>query len=161
MMPTRTTSEQETRDVARAMAETLRRGDVVALYGDLGAGKTQFVKGLCEALSVREPVTSPTFVILNRYSGIERSGKPLFIFHFDLYRVQSADEIYDLGYEEFLFGDGISVVEWGERLGPLLPEQRYDVTILFGEEEGERHIAVEKIGMDEHAAEEHRGGMRQ
>lgn len=138
----RTGSEEETRNVAHSMARDLARGDVVALHGDLGSGKTQFVKGLCEAFRVREPVTSPTFVILNRYSGLDRQDKPLFIFHFDLYRIQSSEEIYDLGYEEFLFGNGICVIEWAERLDSLLPGRRVDISMEFGEKENDRTIAV-------------------
>jgi tRNA threonylcarbamoyladenosine biosynthesis protein TsaE len=142
----RTTSEQETRKAARAMASRLQRGDVVALYGDLGAGKTQFVKGLCEALQVRDVVTSPTFVILNRYTGLENGNTEILIFHFDLYRVETAEEIYDLGYEEFFFGNGICVIEWAERLETLLPPRRFDVTILFGESEDERQISITRVG---------------
>lgn len=141
----RTTSEQETRDVARAMASELRRGDVVALYGDLGAGKTQFVKGLCEAFEVHDTVTSPTFVILNRYSGVEKKRGEMLVFHFDLYRIETAEEIYDLGYEEFFYGNGICVIEWAERLETLLPARRFDVTILFGENEDERQISINRV----------------
>ncbi len=139
------TSEQQTRDAARSLAPLLRRGDVVALYGELGAGKTQFVKGLCDGFHVHDAVTSPTFVILNRYSGIDGENKEILLFHFDLYRVQSAEEIYDLGYEEFLFGSGICVVEWAERLGSLLPPRRYDVKILFEKSADERRISINKI----------------
>jgi len=127
------------------MASSLQRGDVVALYGELGAGKTQFVKGLCDGFHVRDAVTSPTFVILNRYSGVDGRNKEIFLFHFDLYRVQSAEEIYDLGYEEFLFGNGICVVEWAERLGTLLPSRRYDVKIAFGEGADERRISIDWV----------------
>ncbi|OGU27557.1 MAG: tRNA (adenosine(37)-N6)-threonylcarbamoyltransferase complex ATPase subunit type 1 TsaE [Ignavibacteria bacterium GWA2_54_16] len=139
------TSEQQTREAARSMASSLQRGDVVALYGELGAGKTQFVKGLCDGFRVRDAVTSPTFVILNRYSGVDGRNKEIFLFHFDLYRVQSAEEIYDLGYEEFLFGNGICVVEWAERLGTLLPSRRYDVKIAFGEGADERRISIDRV----------------
>ena len=139
------TSEQQTREAARSMASSLQRGDVVALYGELGAGKTQFVKGLCDGFHVRDAVTSPTFVILNRYSGVDGRNKEIFLFHFDLYRVQSAEEIYDLGYEEFLFGNGICVVEWAERLGTLLPSRRYDVKIAFGEGADERRISIDRV----------------
>ena len=141
----RSTSEQQTREAARSMASSLQRGDVVALYGELGAGKTQFVKGLCDGFHVRDAVNSPTFVILNRYSGVDGRNKEIFLFHFDLYRVQSAEEIYDLGYEEFLFGNGICVVEWAERLGTLLPSRRYDVKIAFGEGADERRISIDWV----------------
>ncbi len=143
----RTTSEQETRRAARSMAAGLRRGDVVALYGDLGTGKTQFVKGLCEAFRVSDPVTSPTFVILNRYSGLDEKKEEILIFHFDLYRVQTEGEMYDLGYEEFLFGNGICVIEWADRLESLLPSRRYDVTLAFGTKDNERNISIDSVGL--------------
>jgi len=155
-----TTSEQGTRQVARAMGATLRRGDVVALYGDLGAGKTQFVKGLCEALLVRDLVTSPTFVILNRYTGVEGGGGELLIFHFDLYRVENEEEMYDLGYEEFLFGNGICVIEWADRLQSLLPALRYDVTLSLGETEEERNISINLVGLH-NPSPNHSGELRQ
>ena len=138
-------SESETRRIARTFAKTLQPGDVVALYGELGSGKTQFVKGVCEAFGVAAHVTSPTFVLQNRYEGTAADGRPILLYHFDLYRLRTAEEIYDLGYEEFLFGDGICLVEWAERLGPLLPQSRFDVTLDLGLEEHIRHIAI--VGM--------------
>lgn len=141
----RTTSEEETRRVATACGHELRRGDVVALYGDLGAGKTQFVKGLCEAFGVSENVSSPTFVVLHRYRGRDQSGRELLIHHLDLYRVASAEEVFDLGYEELFFGDGLVVVEWAERLGSLLPPRRVDVHLAAGEGENDREIVIERV----------------
>ena len=137
-----TTSAEETIAFARAFAGKLRRSDLVALTGDLGSGKTQFVKGVCEAFSARTPVTSPSFVILNRYSGIDANGSELLLYHFDLYRVKSLDEIYDLGYEEYFQSDGICLVEWAEMLGELLPTQRYDIRISMGAKENERRIEI-------------------
>jgi len=140
-----TSSEVDTRRVARGFGKGLGRGDVVALYGDLGTGKTQFVKGLCSAFGVRELVASPTFVILHRYGGSDRQGKELLVYHFDLYRVQSRAEIFDLGYEEFFFGDGICVVEWADRLHELLPDARYDVHMSLGGREDERRIDITRV----------------
>ncbi|HEX9614183.1 MAG TPA: tRNA (adenosine(37)-N6)-threonylcarbamoyltransferase complex ATPase subunit type 1 TsaE [Bacteroidota bacterium] len=144
----RTTSEEETSRVAGQFAGRLDRGDVVALYGDLGAGKTQFVKGICRTLEVRETVASPSFVILHRYEGRDSEGNELLIHHFDLYRVRSAEEIYDLGYEEFLFGSGICIVEWADRLHHLLPAHRYDIRLGLGSSENERTIQITRVHSD-------------
>jgi tRNA threonylcarbamoyladenosine biosynthesis protein TsaE len=137
-----TTSAEETIACAHTFAGRLRRGDVVALFGDLGSGKTQFVKGVCLAFKTSTPATSPSFVILNRYNGIDERKRELLLYHFDLYRVKSLAEIYDLGYEEFLQGDGICLIEWAEMLGQLLPKQRYDVRFSLGDCENERHIEL-------------------
>jgi len=140
-----TTSEIETARMAGSFAKTLRRGDVVALYGELGSGKTQFVKGVCKYFNVAQLVTSPTFVLMNRYSGSESGGRELMIFHFDLYRVKNLSEVYDLGYQEFFHGDGICLVEWAEQLESLLPRWRHDVKLSFGKKENERMIAIEAV----------------
>ena len=118
----------------------------MALYGELGSGKTQFVKGVCEAFGIRRHVASPTFIIQNRYDGSASDGTPMILYHFDLYRIERVEEIYDLGYEEFLFGDGICMIEWAERLGPLLPASRYDVSFSFGDEDRTRLITIEAVG---------------
>ncbi|MBI4417209.1 MAG: tRNA (adenosine(37)-N6)-threonylcarbamoyltransferase complex ATPase subunit type 1 TsaE [Ignavibacteriales bacterium] len=141
----RTASEQETRSVAAACASHLRRGGVLALFGDLGTGKTQFVKGLCEGFGVAENVASPTFVLLHRYRGRDQHGKELLLYHLDLYRVESGDEILDLGYEEIFFGDGITMVEWADRLGSLLPSRRIDVHLAHGSQENEREIRIDRV----------------
>ena len=140
-----TASEIETGRMAGSFAKTLRRGDVVALYGELGSGKTQFVKGVCKHFNVAQLVTSPTFVLMNRYSGGESGGRELMIFHFDLYRVKNLSEVYDLGYQEFFDGDGICLVEWADHLESLLPRQRHDVKLSFGKKENERIMAIEAV----------------
>ena len=140
-----TASEIETGRMAGSFAKTLRRGDVVALYGELGSGKTQFVKGVCKYFNVAQLVTSPTFVLMNRYSGSESGGRELMIFHFDLYRVKNLSEVYDLGYQEFFQGDGICLVEWAAHLESLLPRRRYDVKLSFGKKENERMMAIEAV----------------
>jgi tRNA threonylcarbamoyladenosine biosynthesis protein TsaE len=140
-----TTSTEETISLAGAFAGNLRRGNVVALYGDLGSGKTQFVKGVCRTFKAHTPATSPSFVILNRYDGADKSGNELLMYHFDLYRIKSLTELYDLGYEEFLRGDGICLVEWAEMLGDLLPERRYDVRLSVGANENERRIEINEV----------------
>jgi tRNA threonylcarbamoyladenosine biosynthesis protein TsaE len=141
-----TTSVTETIAYARAFAGRLRRGDVVTLFGDLGSGKTQFVKGVCQAFKTCTTATSPSFVILNRYNGTDERESELLVYHFDLYRVKSLTEIYDLGYEEFLQGDGICLIEWAEMLGELLPKRRYDIRFSLGADENERRIEISGVG---------------
>ena len=139
-----TRSARETLTIASTFAERLRRGDIVALYGELGSGKTQFAKGVCDYFGVGEHVTSPTFVLLNRHSGKDATGRELLIFHFDLYRIKSLSEIYDLGYEEFFSQDGICLIEWADQLADLLPARRYDVRLSFGKTEDERIVEITK-----------------
>ena len=140
-----TSSEQETLAVARAFALRLKRGDVVALWGELGTGKTRFVKGVCEFFRAHRHVSSPSFIILNRYDGKDGEGRELFVYHLDLYRIKSLEEIYDLGYEEFVYGDGITLIEWAEQLGDLLPPKRYDVRLEYGKSDDERKISIKSI----------------
>jgi len=140
-----TFSEQETLKLAQEFARQLQRGDVVALWGELGTGKTRFAKGVCEAFGADHHVSSPSFVILNRYEGKGRDGRELFVYHLDLYRVRSVEEIYDLGYEEFIYGEGITLVEWAEQLADLLPAKRYDVRLRYGAQDSERTISIEQV----------------
>ena len=141
-----TSSEQETLALAGAFARRLQRGDVVALRGELGTGKTRFVKGICEAFGASQRVSSPSFIILNRYEAKDQHHRELLIYHLDLYRVRSVEEIYDLGYEEFFYGDGITLIEWAEQLGDLLPSNRYDVHLSYGKLDSERTITIEVVG---------------
>jgi tRNA threonylcarbamoyladenosine biosynthesis protein TsaE len=140
-----TSSEEETRAVARSFAMRLDRGDIVALQGELGTGKTRFVKGICEAFEASRHVSSPSFVILNRYEGRDRNHRPLYLYHLDLYRVKSVEEIYDLGFEEFAYGDNITLIEWSEQLGGLLPVRRFEVRLSYGDAEDERRISIELV----------------
>jgi tRNA threonylcarbamoyladenosine biosynthesis protein TsaE len=140
-----TFSEEETLQLARSFARSLERGDIVALWGELGTGKTRFVKGVCEAFGADHHVSSPSFVILNRYQGKGKDDRELFVYHLDLYRVRSVEEIYDLGYEEFIYGDGITLVEWADQLADLLPSRRYDVRLQYGREDSERRISIERV----------------
>lgn len=114
-------SEVETVEHGKEFGKQLPSGSFVALYGDLGAGKTQFVKGVCEAFEVKEIVNSPTFTIVNEYHGT------LPVFHIDLYRIKNVDEIFGIGFDEFLESEGICLVEWAEKLDGIIPEKRYDV----------------------------------
>ena len=100
------------------LAAALEAGSVLALSGELGAGKTCFVKGIAQGLGITEPITSPTFTLINEY----RSGR-LPLFHIDLYRLDSAAEAVAIGIEEYLNGNGVTVIEWAERIKDLLPER--------------------------------------
>jgi tRNA threonylcarbamoyladenosine biosynthesis protein TsaE len=119
-----TLSPEETRIVGAALAPTLLPGDVVSLSGDLGAGKTAFVQGLAAALGVTRQVTSPTFTIVHEYQG------RFPIAHLDVYRLDSFQEVLDLGFEEYMDGGSIVLVEWGEAIAPLLPRRHLEIFIL-------------------------------
>jgi len=112
-----TSSEEETESCGEELAGELSPGSVVALYGDLGAGKTAFVRGLARGLGIRESVSSPTFTIVNEYPG----SIPLF--HFDMYRLRDEQELFDIGWEDYLDRYGICALEWSERVeGAIGPE---------------------------------------
>jgi len=117
LFPVTTDGEDETLSLGAALAERLGSGAVVALYGDLGTGKTHFVKGIAKGLGVPPTaVRSPTFTILNTYDGGRRP-----LHHFDAYRVQTPDEFVELGFEEYVRGEGITCIEWADRISDLLP----------------------------------------
>ena len=111
-----TQDEQETIALGRRLGELLRPGDIIALTGELGAGKTTFVKGIALGLDVRTEITSPTFTLAHEHRG----RMPLY--HVDLYRIESHDLVADLGLDEYLYGEGVTVIEWSERMGASLPE---------------------------------------
>jgi tRNA threonylcarbamoyladenosine biosynthesis protein TsaE len=129
-----THSEEETIELGKRFAGKLKKGDLVALYGDLGSGKTQLIKGICSGLDVIEDVTSPTFTLMNIYKGKEK------IFHYDFYRLSTDSEIYDLGIDDFIFSDGICLIEWAEKAERFLPLERIDVKFDYGDDENERII---------------------
>ncbi len=111
-------SGAETEAAGAGVASKLKSGDVLALVGDLGAGKTQFVKGLVRGVGSNDAATSPTFTLLHEYRG----GR-LPIYHFDFYRLESAEALCAIGFEEYIFGDGISVIEWADRFADSIPPQ--------------------------------------
>ena len=111
-------SERETVEAGAALGRMLRIGDVVALCGDLGAGKTQFVKGLVRAIGAQEEaVTSPTFTLIHEYPGGEFP-----VFHADLYRLKTAEEAFEIGLEDYFDGEGVTAVEWADKFPELIPE---------------------------------------
>lgn len=112
-----THSADETQALGKKLAESLRPGDVIAYFGDLGAGKTAFTRGVAEGLGVSEQVTSPTYTIVNEYL----SGR-LPLFHFDMYRLGSSDELFDIGWEDYLARGGVCTVEWSENVEDALQD---------------------------------------
>ena len=141
MMQTfRTHSEDETISLGVNFAMRITHGSVVALFGDLGTGKTRFIKGICRGLGVQEHVASPTFTLLNEYS-----GKKLNIFHFDFYRIKTIAELDEIGFDEYLFGEGVCLIEWADRVEKILPSNRFDVHLNLGEDENTREITVSEI----------------
>lgn len=134
-------SPEDTTGIAREFVKKLVPGDVICMRGDLGVGKTAFVQGLSKELGIEEYLSSPTFTIVNCYEG----KMPLY--HFDVYRIADPDEMYEIGYEELVYGDGISVIEWAENIEEILPETRYEISIKKDYEKGEnyREILIERI----------------
>lgn len=132
-------SLNETQKFAEEFATKLKPGDVLCMYGDLGAGKTAFVQGLAKGLSVTDYVNSPTFTIVNEYEG----KVPLY--HFDVYRICDSFEMYDIGFDEYIDGDGICVIEWAELIEDILPEKYYKITITKEDDADKRKITVEVV----------------
>lgn len=129
--PVETRSPDETLALGRTLAEKLVPGDIVALYGNLGAGKTVFVRGICSGLGIdASSVTSPTFTILHEYGDARgRGGGAMPVYHFDAYRIEHVDEFYGIGYDEYFFGEGVSLVEWAEKIETLLPDHAIRIRI--------------------------------
>lgn len=131
-------NEEESRMIGMELADKLTSGSVVALSGDLGTGKTTFTKAIAQGLGIKEMITSPTFTIIQEYEG----GR-LPLYHFDVYRLTSPDELYELGYEEYFYGQGACVVEWAELIEDFLPENTIKIRIDYGENEGERIFQID------------------
>ena len=134
-----TMAEEETVALGASFAAGLRPGDVVALFGTLGAGKTHFIKGICRGLGVEGHVTSPTFTIVNQYRGAAGS-----VYHFDFYRMKSQSELREIGFEEYLSSGGICLVEWADQVEAFLPARRYNVRLFHGRSDSSRRIAIEE-----------------
>ena len=133
-----TNSPEETEELGRRLGETAEPGMVIAFTGDLGAGKTAFTRGLARGLGIRDRVTSPTFTIVNEYEG----GR-LPLFHFDMYRLASADELFDIGWEDYLARGGVCAVEWSENVAEAMDESTIRVDIRRGDGENQRIVTIE------------------
>jgi tRNA threonylcarbamoyladenosine biosynthesis protein TsaE len=130
-------SESDTRALGLRIAEVLEPGDIIALIGDLGTGKTALTKYIAEGLGITEEINSPTFNIVKEY----RSGR-LPLFHFDVYRLADSDEFYDAGAEDYLSGRGVCVIEWADIVADALPEDALAVSIEYGDTESARVVTL-------------------
>lgn len=130
-------SPEETFEIAKEFSSLLKAGDVVALIGNLGTGKTIFVKGICVGLNASENPLSPTFSIINEYKG------KFLIYHFDFYRIKDIEELYDIGYEDYFNDESICLIEWADLFEDVLPENHIRVIIDFSEKENQRKITIE------------------
>lgn len=130
-------SEKETMDFGARLVRLLKRGDIVCLFGTLGAGKTILVKGIATGLGInKNEVVSPSFVLIREYLPVKKKRAGIPLYHFDLYRLKNLREISSLGYEEYFYDRGITVIEWAERIGECLPEEFLKVEIeIKGETE--------------------------
>ncbi len=134
-----TKNEKETEALGKKLAEMVRPGMVIAFYGGMGAGKTAFVRGLAEGMGLKVRVSSPTFTIVNEYLG----AVPLF--HFDMYRLSGSDELFDIGWEDYLSRGGVLAVEWSENVDGVFDSDTVSVRIERGENDSERKVTVENL----------------
>jgi tRNA threonylcarbamoyladenosine biosynthesis protein TsaE len=130
-------SEKDTRELGLMIADAAEPGDIIALVGDLGTGKTALTKYIAEGLGISEEINSPTFNIVKEY----RSGR-LPLFHFDVYRLADSDEFYDAGAEEYLSCRGVCVIEWADIVADALPGDALAVNIEYGDKEGSRKVTI-------------------
>lgn len=116
-------NEKKTIELGKKLGSLLNKGDIICINGDLGTGKTHFTKGIAKGLLIDDYITSPTFNIVNEYTG------RLKLYHFDVYRVNDPDEIYAIGFDEYIFSDAVSIIEWSNYIDELLPKERISIKI--------------------------------
>lgn len=143
-MRVETNSPEETFDLGRRMGADAKPGQIYTLNGALGAGKTIFTKGMAAGLGIEEPVSSPTFTIVQEYSG----GR-LPLYHFDVYRIGEPEEMEEIGYDDYFFGEGVCLIEWAELIRELLPERVISVSIEKDLEKGFDYRLIHIEGMEE------------
>lgn len=131
---------KETEKFGVKLGKLLKAGDIVCLNGDLGAGKTTLSKSIGLGLGVEDYITSPTFNLINEYTG------RLTMYHFDVYRLENVDDLYDLGFDDYFYGNGVCVIEWADRIEGLIPADRIVLDIENGEDSEERIIKIQGKG---------------
>ncbi len=138
-----TNREEETFEIGRKLGEEAEKGQIFTLIGDLGVGKTVFTKGVAAGLGIREPVNSPTFTIVQVY---EEGRLPFY--HFDVYRISDVEEMEEIGYEDYFYGEGVCMIEWADLIRELLPEKFLQITIEKDLQKGfdYRKIIWQEIG---------------
>ena len=127
---------EQTTEFGIKLGKLLKGGDIVCLNGELGAGKTTLTKSIGLGLGVTDYITSPTFTLINEYNGRVR------VYHFDVYRLENVDELYDLGFDEYFYSNGVSIIEWAEKIEKLLPKERIVLDIEKGKYIDERRINI-------------------
>jgi tRNA threonylcarbamoyladenosine biosynthesis protein TsaE len=140
-LQTTTRGADETHALGRRIGALLRAGDVVVLDGELGSGKTVFAKGIAVGLGITEPVVSPTFTVVREYDA------PIPLVHVDVYRLDHLQELHDLGFDDLVGGDAVTVVEWGDRVSSLLPGDRLDVLLEPGSGDDDRTLSIGAAGI--------------
>ena len=133
-------SAENINKIAHDFLPLLKQHKIVAFYGGMGVGKTTFIKGLCRAMGVSEPITSPSYALVNEYEGKEGET----IFHFDFYRLKNVTEVFDMGYEDYFFSDNYCLIEWPEKVSEVLPDDRLDVHMTENED-GSRTMKVFRV----------------
>ncbi len=136
-MEVKSSSPKETQKIAKDLTKSLKAGDTIALYGDLGAGKTVFVQGLAKGLAIAAKITSPTFVFMRTYP-VKIKGENLTLYHIDLYRGQNSEDFESLGLGEILDSRAIVILEWADKIKNILPKKRIDVVIEKLDEKSRR-----------------------
>ena len=127
----------EMRELGLELAAALEPGDIIAMVGNLGTGKTTLSKYIAEGLGVTEALSSPTFNIVKEYR-----SRRLPLFHFDVYRLSSGDDLVDIGAEDYLYGDGVCLIEWADIVADILPEETIVIRLEYGENEGAREVTI-------------------
>lgn len=144
-MEMETRNAEETFEIGRKLGETAKPGEVYTLVGELGVGKTVFTQGFARGLGIKEPVSSPTFTIVQVY---EEGRLPFY--HFDVYRIGDVEEMDEIGYEHYVYGDGVSLIEWSNLIEEILPPRRTEITIQKDLENGFefRRIFIDRVGKE-------------
>jgi tRNA threonylcarbamoyladenosine biosynthesis protein TsaE len=142
MINIETHSFEETVEFGKKLGAVLKSGDIISLSGDLGTGKTALTNGIARSLGIDSYITSPTFTLVNEYEG------RLPLYHFDVYRISDPDEMFDIGFEEYINSEGITIIEWGEQINDILPKEIIRVNIKKNINKGFdiREIVIEFIG---------------
>jgi tRNA threonylcarbamoyladenosine biosynthesis protein TsaE len=140
MMQIKINGLEETKEFGIKLGKLLNSGDILCLNGDLGAGKTTLTKSIGIGLGVTDYITSPTFALINEYEG------RVPVYHFDVYRLENVEDLYDLGFDDYFYGKGISIIEWADKIEKLLPEERIVLDIEKGKDENSRVINITGYG---------------
>ena len=131
---------KETEKFGKKLGSLLQGGDIISLIGDLGAGKTTLTKSIGKGLGVEDYITSPTFTLINEYKG------RVWVYHFDVYRLEGTEDLLDLGYEDYFYSDGVVIIEWADKIKDILPKDRVDIKIEKCNELDNRIICISGIG---------------